>query len=114
MTTDPAVREAFLAGLRDLADFLAAHPGVAVPAYGEDILLFPSGDDDRENLQAIAQFAEAAGVAVVSEWSTCGECRAPLRFGPVGYTALAHSKACMAEFDERRSYCGNVQTGEAA
>ena len=30
-TTDPNVRQAFITGLRDLADYLDRHPAVAVP-----------------------------------------------------------------------------------
>jgi hypothetical protein len=31
VTTDPATRQAFITGLRDLADYLTSHPAVTVP-----------------------------------------------------------------------------------
>ena len=36
LTTDPATRQAFITGLRDLADYLDQHPAVPVPTYGTD------------------------------------------------------------------------------
>jgi hypothetical protein len=37
-TTDLSTRQAFITGLRDLADYLDQHPAVAIPEHGTDIL----------------------------------------------------------------------------
>ena len=46
LSTDTATRQAFITGLRDLADYLDRHPAVPVPAYGTEILLCASSADD--------------------------------------------------------------------
>lgn len=115
MTTDPAKREAFIAGLRDLADFLAAHPAVAVPSSGADITVQPYGTDEQEAAD-IEAFAAAAGVAVLDERRTgddegfyTGRYSATCEFGPVVYRAFTYTAESMAADAARRSYEKNIQ-----
>ena len=45
-TTDPGTRQAFISGLRNLADYLTSNPSVPVPRYGTEIHLCASSTDD--------------------------------------------------------------------
>jgi hypothetical protein len=115
MTTDPATREAFIAGLRELADFLAARPAVSVP-NGADITVQPYGTDEEEAAE-IDAFAAAVGVDVLDERHGGdrkgyhnGRYSALREFGPVIYRAFTYTAATMAEFDAIRSYENNIQT----
>lgn len=107
MTTDPAAREAFVAGLRALADFLTAHPGVAVSRQATTIGLSPYGDDETD-AREIAAFAAAAGVDVLDDRANDGAIQASFAFGPVTYKAFSYSAATLAESDARNSYARNV------
>ena len=65
-TTDPNARQAFVTGLRDLADYLDRHPAVAVPAHGTEILLSAASADDGGCAQ-VDRFARQLGVRVENE-----------------------------------------------
>ena len=113
MTTDPAAREAFITGLRDLADFLAAHPGVAVSQQKMQITLTAYGADDDAETQQIEAFAAAAGLDVTDDRPNGGQIQASRAFGPVTYRAFTYSHATLAESDARNSYADNVQVDAA-
>ena len=66
LTTDTATRQAFITGLRDLADYLDQHPAVPVPAYGTEILLCANSTDDGGCAQ-VNHFARQLGVTVEDE-----------------------------------------------
>ena len=101
-----AERAAFIAGLRGLADFLAAHPGVPVPpGYHETtILVFPDGDSDAERRAGVDRAAAVLGVRAAGT----GHYGAERGFGPVTYKALAISSAHRADYDAQMSYYGAV------
>lgn len=109
MTTDPATRAAFIAGLRDLADFLDTNPNVAVSVQETRILIVPTADTDEENCREIDEFAAASGAAVFDDLADTGEYNAALTFGPVEYMALTYTAERLAASEARRSYCDNVQ-----
>lgn len=117
MTTDPAAREAFIAGLRDLADFLAANPAVAVSTQPVDIRVQPYGTDEDE-AREIDAFAAAAAVEVLDQRDSTGHYSgrysAAVTFGPVMYEAFTYTSATMADFDARRSYERNIQVDAPA
>lgn len=114
MTTDPDCREAFIAGLRELADFLAANPAVAVSVQPVEIRVQPYGTDEQE-AREIDAFAAAAGVDVVDQRDDpgfySGRYSAVRAFGPVTYEAFTYTAAALAESAARHSYSGNVQAG---
>lgn len=79
-------RQAFIAGLRALADFLENSPEVPAPKYGTDVFVFPlfaSDDEKRREIDVIA--SNIGSVSVPS----CGHYTASRRFGPVEYRAVA-------------------------
>jgi hypothetical protein len=117
MTTDPAARATFIAGLRDLADFLAANPAVAVPVQPVDIHVQPYGTDEDE-AREIDAFAAAAGVDVLDQRDSTGHYSgrysATVTFGSVMYHAFTYTAAIMAKSDARHSYARNVQVDAPA
>ena len=84
-----ADRAAWVAGLRELADFLAAHPDVpAPPAYHtQGIMEFPDGDTDTDRRAGVDRAAEAMGVPAAETHG--GHYKASVRFGPVAYEVVA-------------------------
>jgi len=83
-----ADRAAWVAGLRDLADFLAAHPDLPVPPahHTEGFVVFPDGGTDDECRAGVDQAAGILGVRAAERGS--GHYRATRAFGPVEYIAV--------------------------
>ena len=106
-STDPVIRQAFITGLRDLADYLASHPAVAIPAHGTEILLSAASADDGGCAQ-VDHFARQLGVPVQNDLACDGHYRAARSFGPVGYRMTAISDHAMARHRADRSYSGCV------
>jgi hypothetical protein len=92
-----ADRAAWVAGLRDLADFLAGHPDVPVPPayHDQGITVFPkSGTDDERRAEA----DRAAGILGVRAAETPGgHYRAERSFGPVTFGVVVIPSADRAE-----------------
>ena len=106
-TTDHGTRQAFITGLRTLADYLDEYPTVPVPTYGTDIHLCANSTDDGGCAQ-VAQFARQLGITPPATISSSGHYEAARRFGPVGYRMLAISDAAMARHYAADSYYGCV------
>jgi hypothetical protein len=92
-----ADRAAWVAGLRDLADFLAEHPDVPVPPawHTQRVHEFPEGDSDTERRAGVDRAAVALGVQATE--TRGGHYEALARFGPVEYVAVAIPKASPAD-----------------
>jgi hypothetical protein len=84
-----ADRAAWVAGLRDLADFLEGHPDIPVPpAYHEGVIHeFPDGETDEQRRAGVDRAAEAMGVPAAE--TRGGHYKASVRFGPVAYEVVA-------------------------
>ena len=106
-TTDPDTRQAFITGLRDLADYLASHPDIPVPTYGTEIYLTAASTDDGGCAQ-VSQFARQLGITSPQAISYSGHYEAARRFGTVSYRMTAISPAAMARHLAADSYCGCV------
>ena len=106
-TTDPGARQAFITGLRDLADYLDQHPAVPVPAYGTEVYLSASSTDDGGCAQ-VSQFARQLGITAPKTISYSGHYEAARCFGPVSYRMIAISAAAMARHLAADSYYGCV------
>jgi len=107
VTTEPAIRQAFITGLRDLADYLDQHPAVPVPKYGTEVYLSASSTDDGGCAQ-VDQFARQLGITPPTRISYSGHYEAARSFGPVSYRMIAISTAAMAQFHAADSYHGCV------
>ncbi|MFC9975224.1 hypothetical protein ACFVH6_30450 [Spirillospora sp. NPDC127200] len=106
---DPTERAAFIAGLRELADYLAATPEVPVPQYGAEVTLFPSGDDDAARFAQVDRLAAVLGVPVCDRTADGGHYIATRCFGPVALEVVASTEASRAAYDALTSYRDNVQ-----
>jgi hypothetical protein len=106
-TTDDTIRQVFIIGLRNLADYLASNPSVPVPRYGTEIHLHASSTDDGGCAQ-VDHFARHTGAAIENRLAQSGHYEAVLLFGPVGYRIIAISDARMAIHHASDSYYGCV------
>ena len=106
-TTDPGIRQAFITGLRALADYLDQHPAVPVPRYGTEVHLSAASTDDGGCTQ-VDQFARQLGITPPQAVSYSGHYEAVRSFGPVGYRMIAISAAAMARYLAADSYYGCV------
>lgn len=109
MTTDPATRQAYIAGLRALARFLSANPEVPVPDYGTGVLLFADGSDEGKR-RAVDRFAALTGARVTDSVHYT----AVRAFGPVRYEAVAVPAAVSAAYRAHMTYDGCVTPDAAA
>jgi hypothetical protein len=98
-------RAALIAGLRGLADFLAAHPDVPVPpGYHETVVhVFPDGDTDDERRAGVDAAASVLGTRTADP-DGHGHYQAERKFGPVTYAVLAISDAARAAHAAGTSY----------
>ena len=105
--TDPATRQAFITGLRDLAFYLANHPAVPVPRHGTEVLLSAASTDDGGCAQ-VDHFARQLGVTPHDDLAESGHYRAVRSFGPVGYRMTAISDHAIARYRAADTYYGCV------
>jgi hypothetical protein len=106
-TTDHEYRERFIAGLRELADFLLAHPDVPLPSG--DLRGGPVGNDDGHCMADVATVAAALGVEVTYLADDPQYPQAIRKFGPVWYVWRTALSKAMAHHDALMSYSGLVQ-----
>lgn len=104
-TTDSHYRAEFITGLRDLADYLATHPDIPVPAFGADILMYANEGTDAAERAQIDHIAELLDAPVTSDdhYVTGRD------FGPVCYRVIHIPAALDAEYKARHSYEHNIQ-----
>src|SRR5450631_630206 len=81
-------RERLIAGLRELADFLAQNPEVPVPRHA-DLLVFPAPGSNAEMFTEIDVIARQIGATASDADSPAGHYSAGRDFGPVHYRAVA-------------------------
>lgn len=104
-------RAGFIAGLRDLAEFLESNPAVPVPQYGASILVSSQWADDERGF--VDEFAALTGGEIDDRWDVSGHYTARARFGRVTYEAYAISKSAMDAHDALNSYRDCVQPDAA-
>ena len=105
LTTDPVIRARYIDALRQLADFLDAHPDVPVPHYGTTITVSADSSDagGRDQVDAAA---EQLGTPVQDDED--GHYSTIRAFGPIGYDVVAISDASMARYRAHDSYWNSV------
>jgi hypothetical protein len=109
-TTDPRTRAAFITGLRNLADYLDAHPGLPVPTFGAEILIHANEGTEVAERAEIDHIAALLDVPVTAN----GHYLTGRGFGPVHYRAVHIPAAWDAEYKARHSYEYNIQLTCAA
>jgi hypothetical protein len=85
---DLLYRAKVISGLRQLADWLDAHPGVPVCPYGWDLSIYPQHDDDAARAAEIDRIAAILGVTVTDQTSQGGHYTAARTFGLITYEAV--------------------------
>jgi hypothetical protein len=86
----------FIAGLRDLADFLDQNPQVPAP-WRADVLVFPVAGTDAEMFAEVDVIAGQIGTTANDADSPRGHYSARRDFGPVQYRAVAIPNSARAE-----------------
>jgi hypothetical protein len=81
-------RAGFIAGLRELAEFLNRNPDVPAPCW-TDLLVFPPAGSDAEMFAEIDAIAGRIGATATDAGSPAGHYSAFRDFGPVQYRAVA-------------------------
>jgi hypothetical protein len=87
-TTNAETREAYVSGLRALADYLTAHPDLPVPryAYAQGITVCADGDTDDARNSHVDGIARILGTEPARGGISY---TAEVSFGPVSYRAIA-------------------------
>ncbi len=103
-------RLAFIAGLRDLADFLETNPDIPAPRSITGHY-FPQRATDAEICAEVDEIAACLGSTIDPEDRKNGHYSALIHFGPVEYKAVAIVTAARAQYEADTSYRGCVQPG---
>jgi hypothetical protein len=111
-TTDTAKRDAFITGLRDLADYLSTHPGVPVPVYRGEISVCCADEADYGGSDEVNAAADALAATVSIDDNGTHSTRRS--FGPVQYKVFAVSSEAMDRYYAETSYHGCVKPDKAA
>ena len=93
-------RARFIAGLRDLAEFLDRNRQVPAPRYA-DLLVFPSRGTDAEMFAEVDVIAEQIGATARQNDTPDGHYVASRYFGPVQYRAVAIPWAARNDRNEK-------------
>ena len=104
---DPQTRLEFIAGLRALADTLAANPAIPVPPYGDRLIVNLNSAEEGGCLQ-VRQAARALGATVTDETRHGGHCYTQKAFGPLVYHIASIPETCLARNRALWSYAGSV------
>jgi hypothetical protein len=106
-TIDPAARQAFIVGLRELASYLAANPDVPVPSYGTsiDVHVAETENGGREKVNEVAALL---GTRVDDETADDGHYTTTRDFGPVAYRIVSIPQTYQARYEAYSSYWGCV------
>jgi hypothetical protein len=91
-------RAAFVAGLRELADFLDAHPAVPGPRYGCTINVFPEGDSNSARRVGVDLVAVLLGAIALDRGH--GHYGAVREFGPIEYSVVSIDKPVSTDLDD--------------
>ena len=107
-------RSEYIAGLRELADYLEAHPALPTERYPAGIRVYTGVDTgttgDGTGRAIVDQAAVTFGTAPVT--TRGGHYLTSRQFrGHIAYEVLCIPDAAMAEYDARQSYSSNIQVG---
>jgi hypothetical protein len=118
---DLSVLAETITGLRDLADFLATHPGIPVASCGWTILAFTRHDDapdDTDGFAEVDRIADLLSVPANDDTATGGHYTATRTFGRITYEFVHITARSRALHAAHMSYAANVtphdDTPEAA
>jgi hypothetical protein len=105
---DLFARHQTIAGLRALADFLEANPGVPVKEYGETYHVPIQAGADASEVALVDQAAALLGVTVDDNRPRGGHYIATRTFGRISYTVFHIPDRQKADSRARDSYRDNI------
>ena len=106
-STQPAIREQFITGLRELAAYLDSSPRHARPHHGTDISVHTDHTEDGGRGQ-VAHIAAMLGATITDDTRNGGHLTATRMFGPIGYTVVSIPATVMAAHHAYTTYSGCV------
>ncbi len=104
---DAPERAELVAGLRSLADYLAADPSVPVPPHGWRVAVYAEGTDSEQFAQ-VDLVAEIIGEQPADRRTATGHHSVQRSFGPVSYEFTAISEWRMTQYRAGMSYAASV------
>jgi hypothetical protein len=112
---DLLARAKVITGLRQLADYLEAHPGLPVNIYGWDVQVYPGHRaTEAEGRAEVDQIATALGVLADDETEDVGHYTARRSFGLVTYAAVWIPHRRRAVHEALMSYHGCITPDDHA
>lgn len=111
LTISAAEREAFINGLRALADYLDTYVDIPVPVYGTRIAVSAREVEDGGDIEVMD-----AAVAMICNYKETanGGMETSRAFGPVVYKVFALPKESLARFEAESTYRGCITPDQAA
>ncbi|MFA1546785.1 hypothetical protein [Actinomadura chokoriensis] len=106
---DLFARHQVITGLRALADFLEANPGVPVPEYGETFDVFARTGDDTSSAALVDHVAALLGVPVDDDRPLGGHYKAAKSFGRMAYRIIHIPDQRRREHEAEMSYRANIR-----
>jgi hypothetical protein len=103
---DLLYRAKVIGGLRQLADWLDAHPGVPVCPFGWDLSIYPQFADDADRAAEVDRIADILGVDVDDQTGQGGHYTAARSFGLITYEAVYIPRRRRAAHAALMSYSG--------
>jgi hypothetical protein len=103
-----ATRASIIKGLRQLADYLHAHPAIPVAPYGWDLLVSSHRENDTEGTADIDRIAAILGVPIRNDASDSGHYIAARAFGPITYQAFHIPASRKAAYRAHMTCAGRV------
>lgn len=95
-------------GLRQLADYLDAHPDIPVALFGWDLLVGADGDNDTAKKAELDRIAAVLGVPVDYKSAGTGHYSAVRSFGPISYHAYHVTTKAKATYQAHMTYADAV------
>lgn len=106
-TANPLDRQAFITGLRELADYLVSHPDAPVPLYGT-IINVHVAETENGGREKVNEMAALLGTRADDETAIGGHYTTTREFGLVGYRFVSIPQTHMAKYEAHASYWGCV------
>jgi hypothetical protein len=104
-------RTKVIGGLRQLADWLDAHPDVPVSPFGWDLSIYPQFAEDADRAAEVDRIAAILGVDVTDQTGDGGHYIASRAFGLITYEAVHIPRARRAASAALMSYRDCVTPG---
>lgn len=112
MFPNPVPRDQIISGLRQLADYLDAHPAIPVAPYGWELLVGTYRTSDPDGIAEIDRIAANLGVTAQGDIADGDHYAAIRTFGPITYRAFHIPSASRAVHRAFMTYCNSVTPDE--